>query len=146
MCDRDLNAGQSPRLGRWLRWVFLGLMIGYGTKPLRLLWIFLLSFTLSMAVFSRPDSLVSYSEKPAMQPDPWPVAAQHPWVTMGVALRCHFPMLSFMGEPNYTPSPNPVPGLGGLTYDGYALVVSSLSWVMVPLFLAGVTGIVRQKA
>jgi hypothetical protein len=146
MCDRDLNAGQSPRLGRWLRWVFLGLMIGYGTKPLRLLWIFLLSFTLSVAIFSSPASLVSYSEKPAMQPDSWPVEAQHAWVTFGVALRCHFPMLQFVGEPNYVPSPNPIPGLGGLTFDGYALLVSALSWVMVPLFLAGVTGIVRQKA
>jgi hypothetical protein len=145
MCDRDLNAGQSPRIGRWLRWLFLGVMIGYGTRPLRLLWIFLLAFTLSLAIFSQPASLVSYSEKPAMQPDPWPIEAQHTWVTAGVALRCHFPMLFFAGEPNYVPSPNRIPHLGGLTYDGYALLVSSLSWIMVPLFLAGITGIVRQE-
>jgi hypothetical protein len=54
-------------------------------------------------------------------------------------------MLFFAGEPNYVPSPNRIPHLGGLTYDGYALLVSSLSWIMVPLFLAGITGIVRQK-
>jgi len=145
MCDRDLNAGQSPRLGRWLRWLFLGVMIGYGTRPLRLLGLFFLSFALSVLLFSSPASLVSYSEKPAMQPDPWPVEAQHTWVTVGAALRCHFPMLFFMGEPNYVPSPNRIPWLGGLTYDGYALVISALSWIMVPLFLAGVTGVVRQK-
>lgn len=145
MCDRDLNAGESPRLGRWLRWLFLGVMIGYGTRPLRLLGLFFFSFALSLLIFSNPTSLVSYSEKPALQPDPWPVEAQHAWVTAGVALRCHFPMLFFAGEPNYVPSPHPIPGLGGLTYDGYALLVSALSWIMVPLFLAGVTGIVRQK-
>jgi hypothetical protein len=145
MCDRDLNAGQSPRLGRWLRWLFLGVMIGYGTRPLRLLGLFFLSFALSVLLFSSPASLVSYSEKPAMQPDPWPVEAQHAWVTAGAALRCHFPMLFFMGEPNYVPSPYRIPWLGGLTYDGYALIISALSWIMVPLFLAGVTGVVRQK-
>jgi hypothetical protein len=145
MCDRDLNAGESPRIGRWLRWLFLGVMIGYGTRPLRLLGLFFLSFALSVLLFSNPASLVSYSEKPAMQPDPWPVEAQHAWVTVGAALRCHFPMLFFLGEPNYVPSPYRIPWLGGLTYDGYALIISALSWIMVPLFLAGVTGVVRQK-
>jgi hypothetical protein len=146
MCDRDLNAGQSPRLGRWLRWLGLGLTIGYGVRPLRLLGLFVLAFTLSVLVFSHPASLVSYSEKPAFQPDPWPAQAQHTWVSVGVALRCHFPMLFFVGEPNYVPSPHRIPGLGGLTYDGYALLISALSWILVPLFIAGITGIVRQKA
>jgi hypothetical protein len=146
MSDRDLNAGQSPRLGRWLRWLGLGLTIGYGARPLRLLWLFLLAFTFSMWVFSHSDSLVSYSERQALQPDPWPAEAQRVWVTAGVALRCHFPMLLFIGEPNFVPSPHRVPWLAGLTYDGYALLVSAVSWVLVPLFIAGITGIVRQKA
>jgi hypothetical protein len=144
MCDRDLNAGQSPRLGRWLRWLFLGVAIGYGTRPRRLIWLFLLAFTLSLWVFSQPDSLVSYSERAALQPDPWPAQAQTPWVTLGAALRCHFPMLFFVGDPNYVPSPYELPRLT-LTYSGYALLISTLSWILVPLFLAGVTGIVRQR-
>jgi hypothetical protein len=53
-------------------------------------------------------------------------------------------MLFFIGEPNYVPSAQPIPWLG-LRYDGYALLVSGISWVMVPLFLAGLTGIVRQR-
>ena len=65
-------------------------------------------------------------------------------MTFGVALRCHFPMLLFIGEPNYVPSPAAIPGLT-LTYHGYALLISAISWVMVPLFLAGLTGIVRKR-
>lgn len=144
MCDRDLNAGESPRIGRWLRWLFLGVAIGYGTRPRRLIWLFLLAFTLSLWVFSQPGSLVSYSEKTVLQPDPWPAQAQTPWVTLGAALRCHFPMLFFVGDPNYVPSPYELPGLT-LTYSGYALLISTLSWILVPLFLAGITGIVRQR-
>ena len=144
MCNRDLNAGESPRLGRWLRWLTLGVTIGYGVRPRRLLWLFLLSLTLSLWVFSHPAALVSYSERTALAPDPLPVQAQSFWVTLGVALRCHFPMLFFAGDPNYVPSPHSIPGLA-LTYAAYALIVSTLSWVMVPLFLAGVTGIVRQR-
>ncbi len=144
MSDRDLNAGESARLGRWLRWLALGVTIGYGVRPRRLLWLFLLSLALSLWIFSQPDALVSYSERTALAPDSLPAQAQSAWVTLGAALRCHFPMLFFVGDPNFVPSPHPIAGLS-LTYAGYALLVSTLSWVLVPLFLAGITGIVRQR-
>jgi hypothetical protein len=144
MSERDLVTGRSSRLGRWLKWLFLGVAIGYGARPQRLIGVFVLAFALSCWVFAQPGSLVSYSERPAASPDPWPAEARTPWVTFGVALRCHFPMLLFLGEPNYVPSPNPIPRLG-IRYDSYALLISAVSWVMVPLFLAGLTGIVRQR-
>lgn len=144
MSQRDLVTGRSSRVGRWLKWLFLGVAIGYGSRPQRLIGLFLLAFALSCWLFAQPGSLVSYSERPAASPDPLPAEAQTPWVTLGVALRCHFPMLLFLGEPNYVPSPNPIPRLG-LRYDSYALLISMISWVMVPLFLAGLTGIVRQR-
>ena len=144
MCDRDLNTGRSSRLLRWLKWLFLGAAIGYGARPRRLIGLFLVAFALSCWVFSNPDSLVSYTEVRAHRPDPWPIEAQSVWVTLGVALRCHFPMLLFLGEPNYMPSPARIPGLT-LTYHGYALLISAISWIMVPLFLAGLTGIVRKR-
>lgn len=144
MCDRDLNTGRSSRLLRWLKWLFLGVAIGYGARPRRLIGLFAVAFALSCWVFSQPDSLVSYTEVRAYRPDPWPAEAQNLWVTFGVALRCHFPMLLFIGEPNYVPSPARIPGLT-LTYHGYALLISAISWVMVPLFLAGLTGIVRKR-
>ena len=118
--------------------------IGYGARPQRLIGLFVLAFALSCWLFAQPGSLVSYSERPAASPDPWPAEAQTAWVTLGVALRCHFPMLLFLGEPNYVPSPNPIPHLG-IRYDSYAMLISAISWVMVPLFLAGLTGIVRQR-
>ncbi|MEA2602456.1 MAG: hypothetical protein QOF89_3448 [Acidobacteriota bacterium] len=144
MSDRDLITGKSSLLVRWLKWLFLGVAIGYGARPRRLMALFLIAFALSCWVFSQPGSLVSYSEKPAAAPDPWPPEAQTAWVTLGVALRCHFPMLLFWGEPNYVPSPHVIPRLG-IRYDAYALLISAISWVLVPLFLAGLTGIVRQR-
>ncbi len=53
-------------------------------------------------------------------------------------------MLLFLGEPNYVPSPQRIPELG-MRFDAYALLISAVSWVLVPLFLAGLTGIVRQR-
>lgn len=144
MSDRDLVTGKSPRLVRWLKWLFLGVAIGYGARSRRLIAFFLVAFALSCWVFSHPGSLVSYAEKPAASPDPWPPEAQTSWVTLGVALRCHFPMLLFWGEPNYVPSPHVIPWLG-IRYDAYALLISTISWVLVPLFLAGLTGIVRKR-
>lgn len=144
MCDRDLNTGHSPRLLRWLKWLLLGVAIGYGARSRRLIALFLVAFVLSCGVFSHPDSLVSYSEVRVFRPDPWPAEAQNLWVTLGVALRCHFPMLLFIGEPNYVPSPEKIPGLA-ITYHGYALLISAISWILVPLFLAGLTGIVRKR-
>ena len=119
MSDRDLVTGHSSRLMRWVKWLFLGVAIGYGVRPRRLIAFFLIAFALSCWIFAQPGSLVSYSEKPAAIPDPWPIEARNPWVTLGVALRCHFPMLLFWGEPNYVPSPHVIPGLG-LRYDAYA--------------------------
>jgi len=144
MSDRDLVTGRSSFLGRLMKWLFLGVAIGYGARPQRLIALFLVAFALSCWVFSQSGSLVSYNERPAAAPDPWPPEAQNTWVTLGVALRCHFPMLLFLGEPNYVPSPRTIPGLG-LRFDAYALLVSALSWVLVPLFLAGLTGIVRKR-
>jgi hypothetical protein len=144
MSDRDLVTGQSSRLMRWVKWLFLGVAIGYGVRSRRLIAFFLIAFALSCWIFAQPGSLVSYSEKAAAAPDPWPAEAQTPWVTLGVALRCHFPMLLFWGEPNYVPSPHVIPWLG-LRYDAYSLLISAMSWVMVPLFLAGLTGIVRRR-
>ena len=144
MSDRDLVTGHSSLLSRWLKWLFLGVTIGYGVRPKRLIGLFLVAFVLSCWVFSQPGSLVSYNERPAATPDPLPLEARNPWMTLGVALRCHFPMLLFLGEPNYVPSPRVIPGLG-LRYDAYALLISAISWILVPLFLAGLTGIVRKR-
>jgi hypothetical protein len=144
MSDRDLVTGRSSRVSRWLKWLFLGVTIGYGARPQRLFALFLVAFALSCWVFSQPGALVSYTETRAAIPDPLPAAAQSAWVTLGVALRSHFPMLLFLGEPNYVPSPRIIPGLG-IRYDAYALLISGVSWVLVPLFLAGVTGVVRRR-
>ncbi len=144
MSDRDLVTGRSSRLSRWMRWLFLGVAIGYGVRPQRLIAVFVLAFALSCWIFSQPGALVSYTERPAATPDLLPVQARSAWTTLGVALRCHFPMLLFLGEPNYVPSPKLIPGLA-FRYDAYALLISAVSWVMVPLFLAGLTGVVRRR-
>ncbi len=144
MSDRDLVTGHSSFLSRWLKWLFLGATIGYGVRPKRLIALFLAAFVISCWVFSQPGALVSYTERPATSPEFLPLGAGSTWMTLGVALRCHFPMLLFLGEPNYMPSPKMIPGLG-LRFDAYALLISVISWILVPLFLAGLTGIVRKR-
>jgi hypothetical protein len=148
MSDRDLVTGHSShlhhRLLAWLKWLLLGVTIGYGMRSRRLIGLFVLAFALSCWVFAQPGALVSYTERPVGHHDSLATGAENSWITLGVALRCHFPMLFFLGEPNWVPSPYPIPHLG-MRYDSYALLISAVSWVMVPLFLAGLTGIVRQR-
>ncbi|OHB78801.1 MAG: hypothetical protein A2V98_05315 [Planctomycetes bacterium RBG_16_64_12] len=153
MANRDLILGRNI-LDRWFRWLLLGIPIGYGARSSRLFWFILLTFLLTAWIFTSPDSLVSY------RPDDPSVATRLPSGEPGLetaisaALRYHFPMFHFIREnPYYAASTNPILELSELfraprlhvTYRMYALVISAVSWVVVPLWLAGLTGIVRRR-
>ena len=154
MSNRDLILGRNL-FSRWFRWLVLGIPIGYGARPSRLSWFVLLTFLLTMWVFHHPDSLVSYHEDNPAVARECPDAAQCPAMTLRAAFRCHFPMLSFVGNPYFVPSPKPIPRPEAawlnwlpwyhVTYQMYALVISAISWVVVPLWLAGLAGVVRQR-
>jgi len=153
MSKRDLLLGRNlPE--RWFRWLILGIPMGYGARPSRLFWFILLTFLLTAFLFTSPDSLVTYQPSSPGEPCPLTVT-EIPWeTTLHVALRNHFPMFHFIrGNPYYVASTNPIPELPELlgcprlhvTYRMYALVISAMSWVVVPLWLAGLTGIVRRR-
>ena len=153
MSKRDLILGRNL-LERWFRWLVLGIPVGYGARPSRLFWFILIAFLLTTFIFSSPDSLVTYH--PASPEEPCALTVREvPWETsIHVALRYHFPMLHFIrGNSYYVASTNPIlelPMLLGMpqlqvTYRMYALAVSAISWIIVPLWLAGLTGIVRRR-
>jgi len=153
MAKRDLILGRNI-LDRWFRWLVLGIPIGYGVRSSRLFWFILITFLLTVWIFKNPNSLVSY------HPDAPTVARGLPFgepgweMTVSAALRYHFPMFHFIrGNTHYVASTNPILEFSELfgaprlhvTYRMYALVLSVVSWVVVPLWLAGLTGIVRRR-
>ena len=154
MSNRDLILGRNL-FSRWFRWLVLGIPLGYGARPSRLSWFVLLTFLLSLWVFHNPGSLVSYHEDEPAVPRCCPVEAHRPTMTLRAAFRCHFPMLRFVGNPHFIPSSNPIskPKVAWLerlpwypvSFHMYALVISAISWVVVPLWLAGLAGIVRRQ-
>jgi hypothetical protein len=153
MSKRDLILGRNI-LERWFRWLILGIPVGYGARASRLFWFILITFLVTVCIFTSPDSLVTYHPSRPDQPRPLTVT-EIPWeTTIHVALRYHFPMFHFIrGNPYYVASTNPIPELPVLlgtpqvrvTYRMYALAISAISWVVVPLWLAGLTGIVRRR-
>jgi hypothetical protein len=60
-----------------------------------------------------------------------------------VALRVNVPMLPLAVHSSWVPSAAPIPWVG-VSYESYAGVVSLLSWVAVPLFLASISGLVKR--
>jgi hypothetical protein len=153
MSKRDLILGRNL-LERWLRWLVLGIPMGFGARPSRLFWFILLTFLLSVFLFTSPDSLVTYDPSAPDEPRALTVAEVPRETAIQAALRYNFPMFYFMrGAPSYVASSQPIrelPELLGqprlyLTYRMYALAVSAISWVVVPLWLAGMTGIVRRR-
>ncbi|NQT16414.1 MAG: hypothetical protein HQ582_26890 [Planctomycetes bacterium] len=153
MSNRDLILGRNV-LDRWFRWLVLGVPIGYGARPSRLFWFILFTFLLTMWIFKSPDSLVSYHPSDPTVARGLP-AGEPSWETaIATALRFHFPMFHFIrGNSHYVASTNAIPEISEilgaprvhLTYRMYALVISAISWVVVPLWLAGLTGIVRRR-
>jgi hypothetical protein len=67
-----------------------------------------------------------------------------------LALKISFPVIQFSSSDNWSPSSRPIsiiPLTNKITlisYDTYAKIITVLSWIIVPLFLAGVSGIVKK--
>ena len=163
MSTRDLMLGRNF-LDRWFRWLVLGIPIAYGARPSRLFWFILITFLLTLMIFKVPESLIAYHPY-----DPnvtFDLPSDEPtWTTtIDVALQYHFPMFHvFRGNPSYAPSTDrilEIPELDNwvnvppsmadavkfdLTYRMYALLISAISWVVVPLWVAGLTGVVRRR-
>ena len=131
---REMLRG-ARRLGDW----FLDWSTRYGIGSYRLIVYLLVVFCLSVLVFCLPKALEH--DPVNMECARWPQAA---WV----ALQTTFPMFAIPGAKNWQPTRDSVILMGRhlwVTYDGYASVVSFLSWIVVPLFVASIAGLLKQK-
>jgi hypothetical protein len=61
-----------------------------------------------------------------------------------VALRINVPLVNVGVNNSWGPSSQRIPGLG-ITYETFGGVVSLLSWIAVPLLLAGLSGILKKE-
>ena len=140
--------------------------MAYGVETWRLFLVFVLLIVASSWVFLQPDSLcrqpgvpggeVAVQEDESTEAPDWSEA-------VCTAMRCHFPMLHFFGNPTFVPSAEPIPFLAEpisflpeqisfvprvyLTYKTYAFIMSGISYIIVPLWLGGIaTRLVRQRA
>jgi hypothetical protein len=145
MRRRARREGMMPlnRLGDWL----LDVTIGYGLKSHRLLVYIFLMIALSCWVFSTPLSVVGIAEAkdanlhPA--PDSWST-----WDAIWISLETNVPFVTSMTNHKWRASSERIDLLNQqlpIRYDDYASIVSLLSWIVVPLFLAGVAGIVLRN-
>lgn len=101
----------------------------------------LLAYSGSVFIFRDKDSVVwrsSDANTPAKE------ESGRVWSTSDAALvaaQIHLPMFSFPGEDRWEPARHPIARGGGsfaLRYDGYAMLISLLSYAVVPLVIGGI--------
>jgi hypothetical protein len=110
--------------------------IGYGLHSSRLIGYLVVMLILTAVLFSSRESVQIAESSPWTWADAW-----------FMSLRINLPMLTLILGSEAKPSGQPLPVLGllGITYAGFACVVSLFSYVLVPLFLAGVSGLVKKR-
>jgi hypothetical protein len=132
---RAENLSGLRRLADWA----LDRSVGYGIESYRLAVYLALVCLLSALLFSHPG---------AMQPDPVSAARPSESTAVWLAAQTTFPMFAVIAAKSWRPSSQPIVLFHRplpLSYDDYASVVSLLSWVVVPLFIAGMTGLLKKQ-
>ncbi|MEM8874910.1 MAG: hypothetical protein AAGD32_11730, partial [Planctomycetota bacterium] len=167
--EADQRGGPLRRL-----WMFaLDFFVGYGVRPQRLVTAYLLLWLLSTAVFSsrksveRPLVFVQPAEAEAgpthsvgparsrlEKPNPWPTDGGYPnredWGLSNaffMALRVQVPFLSVLTESEVEPSSRNLTSAGwpgGLTFENYAATAAAANLVLIPLMIAGATGLLKR--
>ncbi len=142
--------GMLRRLGDGL----LDATIGYGIHWYRpLIFYFIPILLLSLLIFRNPQSV--HRDVPKY-PDATQLAtiipADSDWgltEAASMALRTNLPMFLLMVDDEWQPSSKAIDCMGiplGISYAAYAMVVSLLSWIAVPLFVIGMSGILKKEA
>jgi hypothetical protein len=150
---------------RFMEWLLLDLATGYGTRTHRLFWVFVLLLGLTTVFFlpreaveravqvtagdvSNPQAKLSRIEAP----EDWN------WTdALLLSFRVNLPMVNLMSGGDCKPSGEPVRLFGrplrlqlgqwglAVTCEGWATFVSLLSYIVVPLFAAGVLGFIKKQ-
>ena len=127
--------GWWRRLGDW----FLDFTVRYGIASYRLIVYLAVALTFSIWLFARAGALQH-------EPPGTDTATFHEAVWTSV--QTIFPMFAIPAAKGWRPTHLPLLIGGhslGITYDGYASVLSLLSWIVVPLFVASITGLLKKK-
>jgi hypothetical protein len=151
----------------------LDVTILYGTATNRLLFFYFLPVLLfSWLLFSNPESVqLQWNATASDFSNPQVISILDPqkrelmennllihptkkdWTSTNafwLALKISFPVIQFSSPDNWSPSSRPISTIPFtqkmqlISYDTYAKIITVLSWIIVPLFLAGVSGIVKK--
>ena len=140
--DRQKGMRFFARLGDW----FLGITIGYGIKSYRLFFFYFLPVLVATYLLFRDPQAVEPNRGVVGAP-----AAEETWSAgdaFWMALQINLPLVEVIATEKWLPSSRPVALFGRtlpLRYSDYASTFSLLSWIAVPLFLAGISGLVKRK-
>jgi len=145
--------GQADEVHQWMRrrdrrstksfWkvlfdVFLDHSIRYGTTSKRLVFFMILLFTISVLIFSNRKH-VEYDLAPAAGTPP-PVEHPLTWGAKDAALfaaQLHVPIISLGVKERVQPS--------GIRMRTYAMAIVAASWIMWPLLIASMSGVIRKR-
>jgi hypothetical protein len=139
---------------RFAEWLLLDLATGYGTRTHRLFWVFVALVALTTVFFLPRDAVVLTDSQG--KPDEGKPQKSWTWTdALLLSLRVNLPMVNLIAGGDSKPSSEPVKlfgrplqlGAGGLaiTCEGWATFVSLLSYIVVPLFAAGVLGFIKKQ-
>jgi hypothetical protein len=124
-------------LRRWADWA-LDASVRYGVASQRLVVYLVAVCCLSAVLFAQPGAIER--DPPALGPPTWSAAS---WVSVQTV----FPMFAVAAAKPWRPSARPIVVWErplGLSHAGYASIVSLLSWIVVPLFIAGISGLLKK--
>jgi hypothetical protein len=164
-CRRAEDRKQKATPLRFLEWLLLDLATGYGTRTHRLFWVFVLLLVVT-ALFFRPREavervvLVTAGDlaNPEVKPDRIEAPADWSWTdALLLSFRVNLPMVNLISGGDCKPSGATVQVFGqrlqwqlgqwsfAITCEGWATFVSLLSYIVVPLFAAGVLGFIKKQ-
>lgn len=132
-----------PGRSRWRkgRDRFFLLTTGYGVRARRLFIIWLLLLGLTWVIFFVGKNPVQ-NEK-AENPPSWGLFDSI-WIT----LRVQVPLIEVAARDEWKPAPRPIELMNRnwyLQYDSYACIVTMLNWLIVPVMLAGLAGLLKRR-
>jgi hypothetical protein len=172
--EEPISIELQSRSQLFFDWIFrrgfyrlLSLTIGYGTQNFKLFYYFVFMFLVSFVLFLSPEAFElkpSYKSKSSPQSDPKltcpqvffqslhtiipvvPIPATEKWIYSDKYISLNFTSNCF-NPLTQKPISIGVPYLQkiNISYESYSSIFSIISWILFPLFLAGISGILRRQ-
>ncbi|MGD1917046.1 MAG: hypothetical protein ACFCBV_12785, partial [Phycisphaerales bacterium] len=166
--DKTPPRTQHPFVWFW-REIVLDFLFGYGVRPARIINVFCLLWLLNWAVFlpdaavERPLSFETQAVEAGSAPNPanpaWPGDGGTPgnrdhWGPQRaffMAMRVQVPPVELFLDAEWKPADRAMFGGGvegkgiALTYENYAAIMRILNLILVPVIIAGATGLLKPR-